>query len=59
MYYYYLNNNKFIIYIKGSMSIFIIYIGIIGAQFHFDCTNFRAPLIIKTINFNEIRKWPF
>jgi hypothetical protein len=47
---------NFIIYIEGSMSIFIIYIGIIGPQSHFDCTNFRASLVIKIINFNEIKK---
>jgi hypothetical protein len=38
------------------MSIFIIYIGIIGPQSHFDYTNFRTPFVIKIINFNEIKK---
>jgi hypothetical protein len=47
---------NFIIYIEGSMNIFIIYIGIIGPQFHFDCTNFKVSLVIKIINFNEIKK---
>jgi hypothetical protein len=49
---------NFIIYIEGSMNIFIIYIGIIGQQSHFDYINFRAPLVIKIINFNEIKKRP-
>jgi hypothetical protein len=44
---------NFNIYIERSMSTFIIYIGIIGPQFHFDCINFKASLIIKIINFNE------
>jgi hypothetical protein len=47
---------NFISYIEGSMNIFLIYIGIIGPQFDFDCINFRVPLIIKIINFNEIKK---
>jgi hypothetical protein len=47
---------NFIIYIEGSMSIFIIYIGIIGPWSHFNCINFRASLIIKIISFNEIKK---
>jgi hypothetical protein len=38
------------------MNIFIIYIGIIRPYFHFDYTNFRVSLVIKTINFNEILK---
>ncbi len=38
------------------MSIFIIYISIIGPQSHFDCFKFRAPLVNKIINFNEIKK---
>jgi hypothetical protein len=38
------------------MSIFIIYIGIIRSQSHFDCTNFKVSLVIKIINFNEIKK---
>jgi hypothetical protein len=49
---------NFIIYIEGSMNIFIIYIGIIGPQFCFDHTKFRASLVIKIISFNEIKKWP-
>jgi hypothetical protein len=47
---------NFIIYIEGSMKIFIMYIGIIGPQFRFDCTNFRASLIIIIINFNKFFK---
>ncbi len=35
------------------MSMFIIYIGIIRPQSHFDYTNFRASLFIKIINLNE------
>jgi hypothetical protein len=35
------------------MSIFIIYIGIIGPQSCFDYTNFKASLVIKIININE------
>jgi hypothetical protein len=38
------------------MIIFIIYIGIIGPKSCFDYTNFRASLVIKTINFNRISK---
>jgi len=47
---------NFIIYIEGSISIFIIYISIIRAWFHFDYTNFRASLVIKIINFSEFLK---
>jgi len=47
---------NFIIYIKGSVSIFIIYIGILGPLSHFDCTNFKVSLIIKIISFNGINK---
>jgi hypothetical protein len=36
---------NFIIYIEGSMNIFILYIGIIGPLFHFDYINFKASLI--------------
>jgi hypothetical protein len=46
----------FIIYIEGSMSIFLIYIGIARPHFHFDYTNFKVSLVIKIINFNEIKK---
>jgi len=46
---------NFIIYIEGFMNMFIIYIGIIGPQSHFDYTNFRASLVIKIINFNGIK----
>jgi hypothetical protein len=35
------------------MNIFIIYIGIIRPQSHFDYTNFKVSLIIKIVNFNE------
>ncbi len=38
------------------MNIFILYIGIIGPRSHFDCINFKTPLVIKIINFNEINK---
>jgi hypothetical protein len=48
---------NFIIYIEGSMNIFIVYIGIIGPQLRFDCTNFKTSLSIKIINFNGIKKW--
>jgi hypothetical protein len=41
------------------MSIFIVYIGIIGPLFHFDHTNFKASLVIKIVNFSEIVKGPF
>jgi hypothetical protein len=37
------------------MGIFIIFIGIIGPMFHFDCTNFKVSLVIKIINVNEIK----
>jgi len=47
---------NFIVYIERSMNVFIIYIGIIGPQSCFDYTNFRASLLIKIINFNEIKK---
>jgi hypothetical protein len=47
---------NFIIYIEGSMIIFIVYIVIIRPQFCFDCINFRTPLIIKIINFYEIKR---
>ncbi len=40
------------------MKIFIIYIGIIGPLSSFDCTNFKASLIIKIVNFNGIKKLP-
>jgi hypothetical protein len=40
----------FAIYIERSMSIFIIYIGIIGSMFRFGNTNFKAPLIVKMIS---------
>jgi hypothetical protein len=45
-----------IIYVEGSMSIFIIYIGIKRPQSHCDCTNFKASFAIIIINFNEILK---
>jgi hypothetical protein len=47
---------NFIIYCERSMSIFIIYIGIIGPLFCFDYTNFKALLVIKIIKFNGILK---
>ncbi len=58
MLYNFLNNKKFIIYIEKPMNIFIIYIGIIGSLSGFDCTNFKASLIIKIVNFNGIKKLP-
>jgi hypothetical protein len=36
------------------MNIFRIYISRIGPLFHFDYINFKASLVIKIINFNEI-----
>jgi len=38
------------------MNIFIVYTGIIGPQFCYDYTNFKASLVIKIINFNGIKK---
>jgi len=29
-----------------------------GPKFRFDYINFKASLVIKIINFNEIKKWP-
>jgi hypothetical protein len=46
---------NFIIYIERSMDIFTVYIDIIGSLFHFDCINLKFSLIIKIINFNEIK----
>jgi hypothetical protein len=43
-----------IIYIEGSMCIFIIYICIIGPISCLDCINFKGSLVIKIINFNGI-----
>jgi hypothetical protein len=45
-----------LVYIEGFMSIFIVYIGILGLLFRFDYTNFKVSLVIKIINFNEIKK---
>ncbi len=50
---------KFLIYIEGSMSIFIIYIGILRPLFHFDCINFKVSLVIKIINFKGIFKMAY
>jgi hypothetical protein len=47
---------NFIIYIEESMSIFIIYIDIIGTKFCFDYINFKVSLVIKIINFNGMKK---
>ncbi len=44
---------------KISLSIFIIYISIIGPLFHFDYTNFIFLLVIKIINFNEIKNMAY
>ncbi len=38
------------------MNIFIIYIGIIRLESHFDSTNIKASIGIILINFNEIFK---
>jgi hypothetical protein len=46
----------FIIYIEGYMNIFIIHIGIVGPLSCFNYINFKASLIIKIINSNEIFK---
>jgi hypothetical protein len=43
---------NFITYIERSMTIFIIYIGIIRSLSCFDYTNFKFSLVIKIINFN-------
>jgi len=45
---------KFIIYIEGSMSTFIIYIGITMPLSRLDYINFMGSLVIKLINFNGI-----
>jgi hypothetical protein len=37
------------------MCIFIVYIGILGPLFCFECTNFKASLVIKIINYNGIK----
>jgi hypothetical protein len=37
------------------MGLFIMYIGIIWALSYFDYFNFKSSLIIKIINFNEIK----
>jgi hypothetical protein len=42
--------------IEGSMSIFIVYIGIIRPLFRFDYTNFKVSWVIKIMIFNEIFK---
>jgi hypothetical protein len=47
---------NFIIYIEGSMRIFIIYIGITRPLFRFDSTNFNVSFFNKIINFNEFLK---
>jgi len=47
---------NFIIYIEGSMNIFIVYVGIIGPLFRFDYINFKVSLVIKIIHLNEIEK---
>jgi hypothetical protein len=46
---------NFITYIKGFISMFIIYIGIIGSLSCFDFTNVKVSLIIKIINFIGIK----
>jgi hypothetical protein len=45
---------NFIIYIEGSMCIFIVYVSLIGPLFHFDYLNFKGSIIIRVINFSEI-----
>jgi hypothetical protein len=47
---------KFIIYIKGSMGIFIVYNAIVGPWSHFNYTNFKVSLVIKVIYFSGIKK---
>jgi hypothetical protein len=46
---------NFIIYIEGSMCIFIVYVSLIGPLFHFDYLNFKGSIIIRVINFSEIK----
>jgi hypothetical protein len=46
----------FIIYIEGSMGIFIVYIGIIGSLFHLNYINSNFSLVIKVIKFSGILK---
>jgi hypothetical protein len=41
------------------MNIFIIYIGIIRLESHFDYTNIKAPIAIIRINLNEILKMAY
>jgi hypothetical protein len=41
-----------IIYIERFKGIFMVYIDIIKPLFHLHCTNFKASLVIKIINFN-------
>jgi len=41
------------------MGIFIIYIDITKPLSHFECTNFKASLVIKTINFYGIKKMAY
>ncbi len=41
------------------MGIFIIYIGITKPLSCFECTNFKASLVIKTINFYGIKKMAY
>jgi hypothetical protein len=43
------------IYIERSMGMFRVYIGIIKPLSCFDCINFKVSLVIKLINFNEIK----
>jgi hypothetical protein len=40
------------------MGVIIIYIGIIRPLSHFEYINFKASLVIKIINFNEIKICP-
>jgi len=47
---------NFIIYIEGSMSIYIMYINITWPLSRFDCTRFKVSLLIKLIDFNEFFK---
>jgi len=50
---------NFIIYVERSMSIFIVYIGIIRPEYHFDYTNIKVPIAIIKINFNENLKMAY
>jgi hypothetical protein len=56
MYIYLFLKISFIIYIEQTISIFIIYMGIIRPLSYFDCISFKASLVIKIIICNQILK---